>query len=108
MHVTDVTSTGLTFFFSNQTDMEFIYGSDYRLYIREDDMWRFVNPGSFFTSEGYTILPLSQTVPMTVNFSWALEEDELAPGEYKFTKTIFSPTQMEPGEQTVEQRFIIG
>ena len=106
MHVEDVTSTGLSFFFSNQTDTEFTYGADFSLYVREDDMWRFMNPGSFFTSEGYTIPQLSQTVPMIMNFSWVIEDDELAPGEYKFTKRLLS--QSDFSYHTVEQRFIIG
>ena len=108
MHVIDVTSTGLSFFFSNQTDTEFMYGSAYSLYLREDDNWRFINPGSFFTLEGYMILPLSQTAPMTVNFTWIIEESELEPGEYKFTKSISSLSRRDLGEITLEQRFFIG
>ena len=106
MHIKDTTSTTITFFFSNQTDTEFTYGSDFSLYVREDDMWRFMNPAMFVPGIGYTIPQHSQTMPMTVNLSWVIEDDELAPGEYKFTKRLLS--QSDFNYHTVEQRFIIG
>jgi len=108
MHITNITPYGLSFYFTNQTLMEFIYGEDYRLYVREGDMWRFINPSMFVRGIGYTIQPLSSTQQRDVNWAWLFGNEGLAAGEYKFTKGFIylrSPGDFE--SFTATQRFII-
>jgi hypothetical protein len=84
LYISNVTSTGLRFYFNNPTDRSFMYGSDYNLFAREGDNWRLLNAGMFFTSEGYVISENSQTGSQTMNWSWHL--GELPPGEYMLEK----------------------
>ncbi|MCL2350866.1 MAG: hypothetical protein FWC67_05235 [Defluviitaleaceae bacterium] len=108
MHLTNMTPYGLSFFFINETEMEFIYGSDFRIYAREGNMWRLLNPAMWFTSEGISMQPLTTTQSRNVDWSWYFEGEGLPPGEYKFTKGFhFSRAPGDFDAFTASQRFML-
>ena len=84
--LTDISPTGLTYKFINETDDEFLFGSDYSLFVREGDEWRQLNQGMIFTGIGYRILPQSQTTEHQVN--WQKWRGVLPAGEYAFMKSF--------------------
>ena len=107
MHLEQITSEGLSFFFINPTEMDFIYGERYRLYVREGDYWRLLNNWMAFGEIGYSIEPLSTTQTRNVNFTW-FSEDGLPTGEYKFTKDfIYWRAPGDFDEYTAVQGFLI-
>ena len=108
MHVTDITASGLTYFFSNQTNTRFMTGADFNLYVREGDMWRYFNHGILWVGVGKDMPALRINQPRSVEWAW-LFDDVLPPGEYKFTKNFSRTTATGgAGEQFIaEQRFII-
>ena len=107
MHITDVSAAGLSYFFTNQTKTEFLYGTPFALYVREGDKWRLLSLTGIFTMQGIPIHPLTTTETRSLNWERYFE-DGLPPGEYKFTKG-FSYSHNTDGfvEFTASQRFII-
>jgi predicted small lipoprotein YifL len=76
----DVTSNGMTLSWQNDSDIEFIYGTEHRLFKRQGDYWRELNPGGMWHSIGFTLYPNSTR--KLYNFSF----EGLEPGEYRITK----------------------
>jgi len=89
MKIQDVSPTGLVFFFENQTDNEYIYGSDFILYTLSNNTWERVEPiieNWAFTSEAYSIFPNATTAETSVDWQWLF--GELPSGYYQFQKEI--------------------
>ena len=109
MVVDSISSGGLSFVFENMSDQEYTYGSDYVLFVQENDTWEAVDPiieNWGFNSEGYMILPKSTTEVTTVDWRWLY--GELASGNYLFQKTILYIRQ--PGDfdkYTLEWEFTL-
>lgn len=105
LFIVDISLTGLSYTFVNQTDKEFIYGECYSLYIRRGSSWRLLNRDMAFASIGYNIMPLSQTREREICWEWLL--GELSAGEYKIEKSISFGRGQEREEYVLEQRFTI-
>ena len=89
MFIQDISPSGLSFFFANNSDREFIYFPRYALYIRQNNAWQPVEPivdWALFPDIVFGILPHSTTEMRTIDWQWRL--GELSDGEYKFQKEI--------------------
>jgi hypothetical protein len=89
MSISDITAGGLSFVFENSSGKEYLYGSDFALYVRKNEAWEAVEPiieNWGFTSEGYPIMPHSNTEITPVDWRWLF--GELPAGEYRFEKTV--------------------
>ena len=98
MNISSYTASGLTFYFENLTEYEFIYGEDFVLYALVNNAWERVEPTIVgywgFTSIGYDIPPNSATNERTVDWVWLF--GELPNGKYRFQKDILYVRQ--PGD----------
>ncbi|MCL1995984.1 MAG: hypothetical protein FWG63_07255 [Defluviitaleaceae bacterium] len=89
MTIQDITPSGLSFFFENNTYKEFIYFPRYALYIRQNNAWQPVEPiidWALFPDIVFGILPHSTTEIRTIDWQWLF--GELSDGVYKFQKEI--------------------
>ena len=111
MNISGITSSGLSFLFENASDNEYLYGSDYALYVRNNGTWTLAEPiienwDWVFTDEGYPLFPNSASELTTVDWRWLY--GELPDSDYKFQKTILYVRQ--PGDfdrYIFEQEFAI-
>jgi predicted small lipoprotein YifL len=105
LFITEVSSGGLSYMFVNQTEREFMYGEDFLLYVRRGGGWRLLNRDMAFNSIGYSIMPLSMTLPRELRWDWSL--GELRAGEYKLEKGFHFGSGGELEFYTAEQIFTI-
>ena len=98
MNISSYTTRGLSFYFENLTDKEFIYGEDFVLYKFVNNAWERVEPtidGYWgFFGIGYSIFPNSATDARTVDWVWLF--GELPSGNCRFQKDILYVRQ--PGD----------
>jgi hypothetical protein len=107
MIVTDVTPSGLTYRWQNDTGREFIYGASYRLYIREGDYWLHLNSGEPFFSIGYGMAN-PETEPREQHFGRLFDNGVMQPGEYRFVKDfIFLRRPGDFDDYEAEYRFTV-
>ena len=109
MSIHDISSGGLSFVFENTSEKNYIYGSDYKLYVLKNNVWEPVEPiieNWGFTSEAYYIQPQSKTDIVMIDWRWLF--GELSVGEYKFEKRIlFSRSPGDYDTFLVAQSFIL-
>lgn len=89
MFIQDISPSGLSFFFENSSDREYIYGADYALYIRRDNGWEPVERiiDMWFVPEiAFSILPNSKTEIRQIDWQWVF--GDLSDGEYKIQKRL--------------------
>ena len=73
----------------NKTGNEFTYGSDFVLYVYENDSWEVVQPiidNWGFDDIGYIIAPQSKSDEIFIDWSWLY--GELPGGDYKIHKEV--------------------
>ena len=90
MSISSHTVSGLSFYFENLTEYEFVYGESFTIYTLINNAWERVEPtidGYWaFIRIGYTIFPNSSTDIRTVDWTWLF--GELPSGDYRFQKDI--------------------
>ncbi len=83
------TNKGLTFIINNETQKEYTYGEDYKLYVCQNNIWKdvpYILDNWAFRSIGYILKANSSTEKMSVDWVWLY--GELPDGKYKFEKRI--------------------
>jgi hypothetical protein len=109
LYVTEITETGLTYSFINQTRVDFAHGPEYELHVREGDNWRHINYGRFWHQPAYSIPALSmftESSPWGENqvwFGWYFDGGVIPPGEYLLVKPVNIGAQM----YKLEYRFTV-
>ena len=90
MNVLDVSPNGISFMFINPSDRNYIFGSHYTLYVRNNGLWERVQPiidwDWIFTDEANPIFPNGASAVITIDWLWNL--GELPSGEYQFAKEV--------------------
>ena len=89
MFISDITPGGLSFVFANESNEEYLYGSDYAVFVQVNNSWIPVEPiidNWGFNDEGYPLMPQSKTTVTTVDWRWLY--GELTSGTYKFQKSM--------------------
>jgi hypothetical protein len=97
MRIQDATASGLSFFYENISNKEYIYSEEYTLYVKRNARWELVEPiieNGGFNEPAYFIPPQNKTDIATVDWRWLY--GELPSGEYKFQKGIIY--LREPGD----------
>lgn len=90
-------NTGLTFVFNNDTNNDYTYGADYKLYVFENGTWTdvpYIIDNWTFASIGYSLK--SNTISEKIDADWLWLYGEIPDGKYKFEKTILFVR--EPGD----------
>lgn len=90
-------NTGLTFVFNNDTNNDYTYGAEYKLYVFENGTWTdvpYIIDNWAFTSIGYSLK--SNTISEKIDVDWLWLYGEIPDGKYKFEKTILFVR--EPGD----------
>jgi len=88
LHIIDVSPQGISYFIDNPTGRQYLFGRPFSLYVMDASGWVSVplSENVFFTLEGLSLMPRSQSMEMAQNFE--LFMGELAPGRYSFRKEI--------------------
>jgi len=109
MKISDISPSGLSFYFENPTDNEYMYGAAFYVFVLKNDEWERVEPiitNWGFTLEGYYLLPNSTTKPTGAFWQWLY--GELPEGDYKFQKEIIFIHSPGDNERFVlEHRFVL-
>jgi hypothetical protein len=89
MRIQDATASGLSFYYENISDKEYIYSEEFTLYVKRNARWELAEPiigNGAFNEPAYFIPPQNKTDIVTVDWRWLY--GELPSGEYKFQKRI--------------------
>lgn len=98
MVVEDLSRTGMTFTIYNNSDKEIRFGSDFKLFVQEDQEWvevPYIINNWAFTMEAY---PVDANRSRTETVDWEWLYGELPDGIYLFKKTISYKTDAEDWE----------
>jgi len=112
MQIGRITTGGLSFYFENTSDADYLYSAHYALFVQRSGTWELVEPiienwNWMFTDEAYFI-PSNSTTDLTV-IDWLWNLGELPNGDYKFEKEIMywrSPGDFD--RYVLEQEFTLG
>lgn len=84
----NINQNAATFRLTNETDVEFLYGTHYILERKEGSDWRWINSGAFFLDIG---LRLEKRAEIELNFDWGWQfRNGLSTGTYRIRKS-FAP-----------------
>ncbi|MDR2590703.1 MAG: hypothetical protein LBC71_06945 [Oscillospiraceae bacterium] len=108
--ILNVSPSGLSFVLDNPTDNEIIFGEDYSLLVKDNNIWETVIPiieDWGFNDVANILAPNETSVSMDINWQWLF--GELPAGNYIFRKSvIFIRSPGDYDEFIVEQQFTIG